>query len=418
MSARLYPAIDLLAGKGVRLHRGERATAKVYADDPPAQARAFARQGARLVHVVDLDAAFGEPRQLGLIRAIAQAARSGGAEIEVGGGVRDLAAVEATLDAGAARVILGTAAIERPELAGEAVQRCGAESIAVGIDVKDGRAAVRGWVETGGPPVPELAARLQSLGVRWLVVTAVARDGTLGGFDLDLFRAVAKAAPQCKLVASGGAGALEHLSALRSLRSVHGAIAGTALYENKFTVPEGMRALGEPPRWLGVKGDYAVSCDADTLEPTTIHGYLTRSYWAEGIPLETVTRSLDNSLNFSLVHLGGSEPRQVGFARVITDKATFAYLGDVFVLENHRGRHLAPFLMECVMAHPDVQGLRRFLLFTRDAHHLYWKHGFRRLSAPDRAMEKVNPEVYVKSKPALDVPELPGAVHAGDEDEA
>lgn len=437
MSARLYPAIDLLGGKAVRLHKGERDTAKVYSLDPPAQAKVFARQGARMVHVVDLDAAFGEPRQLELIRQIAAQARRGGAEIEVGGGVRDLAAVEATLDAGAARVILGTAAVERPELAGEAVQRCGAEAIAVGIDVKDGRAAVRGWVATGGPPVPELAARLQALGLRWLVVTAVARDGTLGGFDLELLRALSKAAPLCRLVASGGAGTLDHLRALRPHPAVHGAIAGTAIYEGRFSVAEGMRALGEPPRWLSLRGDYAVSDDADTLEPATIHAYLTRSYWAQGIPLETVTRSLDGSLNFALVHLGGPEPRQVGFARVVTDKATFAYLADVFILEQHRGKKLAPFLMDAVMAHPDLQGLRRFLLFTRDAHPLYNKVGFTALTAPDRAMEKVDAQVYVRAAglapgvaPAADfvnavhdvkaVYAAPrsGATHAADEDEA
>ena len=397
MSAILFPAIDLLGGRAVRLHQGERATAKVYSDDPPAQAHRFARQGARLVHVVDLDAAFGEPRQLKLIEEIANQARRGGAEIQVGGGVRDLGAAEATLDAGAARVIFGTAAVERPELAGEAVERFGADRVAVGIDVKDGRAAVRGWTESTGPTAAALAERLHGLGVRWLVVTAVARDGTLGGFDLELLKTVALAAPGASIVASGGAGAVEHLRALRPLPGVRAAIAGTAIYEGAFSVAEGQRALGEPPRWLAARGDYAVSDNADTLEPATIHGYLTRSYWAEGIPLETVSRALDGSINFSLVHFGGEVPRQVGFARVVTDRATFAYLCDVFVLEAHRGKKLAPFLMDAVMAHHDLQGLRRWMLMTRDAHGLYQKSGFALLSKPDRAMELAVPDLYLRA---------------------
>ena len=397
MSATLFPAIDLLSGRAVRLRQGERATAKVYSDDPPAQAHAFARHGARLVHVVDLDAAFGEPRQLALVEKIANQARRGGAEIQVGGGVRDLGAVEATLDAGAARVILGTAAVERPELAGEAVARFGADQVAVGIDVKDGRAAVRGWTESTGPTAGELAATLHALGVRWMVVTAVARDGTLGGFDLELLRTVARAAPGASIVASGGAGALEHLRSLRPLTSVRAAIAGTAIYEGKFGVPEGQRALGEPPRWLSARGDYAVSDNPDTLEPATIHRVLSTAYWCESIPFDTVSRALDNSLNFSLVCFGGEVPRQVGLARVISDRATFAYLCDVFVLEAHRGRGLGRFLMDAVMAHPDLQGLRRWTLFTRDAHRLYQQLGFTALARPDRAMELAVPDIYQRA---------------------
>lgn len=239
--AVLFPAIDLLGGRAVRLHKGERATAKIYSEDPPAQAAAFRAQGARALHVVDLDAAFGEPRQLAVISAIARACAP--LPVQVGGGVRDLAALEATLAAGAARAILGTAAVERPELAGEAVARFGAARVAVGIDVKDGRAAVRGWTASTGPRAGELAARLAGLGVRWFVVTAVARDGTLGGFDLELLREVAEAAPGCAVVASGGAGALAHLEGLRGLPGLAGAIAGTALYEGRFTLAEAQAAL-------------------------------------------------------------------------------------------------------------------------------------------------------------------------------
>jgi phosphoribosylformimino-5-aminoimidazole carboxamide ribotide isomerase len=240
----LYPAIDLLDGRAVRLQRGERASAKVYSDQPWELARAFVAEGAQVVHVVDLSAAFGEPRQLALIERIAKAAAP--ALVQVGGGVRDLGAAQASLDAGAARVILGTAAVERPALAGEAVARFSAERVAVGIDVKDGRAATKGWTQATGPTAAALAKDLSQRGVSWLVVTAVARDGMLGGFDLDLIREVADAAPRARLVASGGAGHLDHLRALaRSGLPVEGAIAGTAIYEGKFTVSEGIQALAD-----------------------------------------------------------------------------------------------------------------------------------------------------------------------------
>ena len=246
MTPLLYPAIDLLDGRAVRLHKGDRKTARVYSDDPPAQARAFVEQGAQVLHVVDLDAAFGGARQLKLIGEIARAAAP--ALVQVGGGIRDLASAQATLDAGAQRVIFGTAVVERPALAGEAVQQFGAERVACGIDIKDGRAATRGWTEARGPAAGELARDLAALGVRWMVVTAVARDGTLEGFDLALLRAVSEAAPDCKLIASGGAGELSHLRVLASagLPTLAGAIAGTALYESRFSVREGQAALEGP----------------------------------------------------------------------------------------------------------------------------------------------------------------------------
>lgn len=241
MTPLVYPAIDLLEGRAVRLHKGERATAKIYSDDPPAQAAAFVAAGAKVLHVVDLDAAFGGVRQLALLRRIVGAAKD--TQVQVGGGLRDLASAEETLAAGAARVILGTAVVERPALAGEAVRRFGVERVACGLDVKDGRPATRGWTETRGLPAVELAQELAAQGVRWFVVTAVARDGTLAGFDLDLLRRIAAAAPEARLIASGGAGELAHLRALSGVPSLAGAIAGTALYEGRFTLPEAQAAL-------------------------------------------------------------------------------------------------------------------------------------------------------------------------------
>ena len=243
MKPILYPAIDLLGGKAVRLHQGERRTAKVYSDDPPARARAFAAEGALSLHVVDLDAAFGEARQAAALRAIAAAVDP--VPVQVGGGIRPLEDVEDALKAGAARVILGTAAVERPSFAGEAARKFGPARIACGIDVKEGKAATRGWTLVGGPSARDLASRLSEEGVEWLVVTAVARDGTLEGFDLQLLREVSGAAPRANLIASGGAGSLADVEALAAagLPRLAGAVAGTALYEGRFSVREAQAAL-------------------------------------------------------------------------------------------------------------------------------------------------------------------------------
>ena len=128
------------------------------------------------------------------------------------------------------------------------------------------------------------------------------------------------------------------------------------------------------------------------MDLDAIHAYLSRSYWAEGVPREIVERSLLGSLAFGLFHGG----RQVGLARVVTDRATFAYLCDVYVLEEHHGRGLGRWLIETVMAHPDLQGLRRFSLVTRDAHALYSAFGFSALASPDGHMEIVRPGLYLR----------------------
>jgi GNAT superfamily N-acetyltransferase len=138
------------------------------------------------------------------------------------------------------------------------------------------------------------------------------------------------------------------------------------------------------------RGDYEISSDPQRLNATAIHAYITRSYWAAGVPLETVARAIRHSLCFGLYH--GSE--QVGFARVVTDKATFAYLADVYVLEAHRDHGLGKWLIACVLQHADLQGLRRLMLATRDAHGLYSQHGFTPLAHPERLMEIVRPDIY------------------------
>lgn len=144
-----------------------------------------------------------------------------------------------------------------------------------------------------------------------------------------------------------------------------------------------------------VRGEYSISTDRERLDLTTIHGFLTTSYWAPGIPRALVERALANSLCFGLYH----GPEQVGFARVVTDQATFGYLADVFVLPEHRGQGLSKWLLEVVFGHPDLQGLRRFMLATRDAHGLYRQFGFTGLGHPERLMEIVRPEIYRTSVP-------------------
>ncbi len=139
---------------------------------------------------------------------------------------------------------------------------------------------------------------------------------------------------------------------------------------------------------------YAISDDLTRLQLDVIHDYLKTAYWCEGIPRDVVERSLKNSLCFGVYR--GSD--QVGFARVISDYATFAYLADVFILEEHRGRGLAKLLMRAIMSHPRLQGLRRWALVTRDAHGLYEQFGFRALSKPERHMELFRPDVYRQTK--------------------
>ena len=135
---------------------------------------------------------------------------------------------------------------------------------------------------------------------------------------------------------------------------------------------------------------HEISTDKSRLDLDAIHAYLARSYWSPGVPREIVARAIEHSLCFGVFHAGA----QVGFARVVTDRATFAYLADVYVLEPHRGQGVARQLVAAVMAHPDLQGLRRMLLATRDAHGLYAKFGFRPLAAPDRMMEVHRPDAY------------------------
>ena len=138
------------------------------------------------------------------------------------------------------------------------------------------------------------------------------------------------------------------------------------------------------------QGKYVISTDKSRLDLTVIHNFLKTSYWAAGIPLEVLRRSIEHSLSFGLY----KEDKQIGYARVITDYATFAYLGDVFIVEPFRGQGLSKWLMEVVVTHPELQGFRRWLLLTKDAHGLYKKVDFTGVATPERYMERFFPDVY------------------------
>ncbi|MGH9012013.1 MAG: 1-(5-phosphoribosyl)-5-[(5-phosphoribosylamino)methylideneamino]imidazole-4-carboxamide isomerase [Acidimicrobiia bacterium] len=239
----LLPAIDLRGGRAVRLLRGDYAAETVYSDDPVAVARSFEAAGARWIHVVDLDAArSGEAGNLEFVAAIARSVRC---DVETGGGVRSVEAAERLIDAGVARVVIGTAAVERPELVTELAGRYPGR-VAVGLDARGRQVATKGWTETTGADLVDLAKRFEGEGVASLIVTEIGRDGTMAGPDLDQLRAVLEAT-HIDVIASGGVGTLDDIRALAGFRasgrSLAGVIVGRAIYEGRFTVEEALRCL-------------------------------------------------------------------------------------------------------------------------------------------------------------------------------
>ena len=232
MTLTLYPAIDLKGGKVVRLRRGEMDQATVYAEDPAAQAAAFVTQGFSWIHVVDLDGAFaGKPANADAVRAILAAAP--GTRVQLGGGIRAMAVAEAWLAAGVARIILGSAAVKDPEFARAA---CAAfpGRVALGIDARDGMVATEGWAETSDVTATDLAKRFEDSGAAAVIYTDIARDGMLGGVNVEATAALARAVA-LPVIASGGVAGLEDIVALRAARAgIAGAIIGRALYDGRI----------------------------------------------------------------------------------------------------------------------------------------------------------------------------------------
>jgi phosphoribosylformimino-5-aminoimidazole carboxamide ribotide isomerase len=239
----LFPSIDLRGGQVVRLRRGDFAAETVYGDDPVRVAQVFADAGAQWIHVVDLDAArTGERVNLGVVEAICAAVSC---RVQASGGVRSVAAGGDLIAAGAARVVVGTGAIERPELVGE-LATLHPGKVAVGLDARGREVAVRGWIEATGEDLLDVAGQLATSGASALMVTEIGRDGTMTGPDLDQLRGVLEATT-LPVIASGGVGALEHLVALRGVRvgdrTLAGAVVGRAIYEGRFGVDEALAAL-------------------------------------------------------------------------------------------------------------------------------------------------------------------------------
>ncbi|MFZ4395293.1 MAG: 1-(5-phosphoribosyl)-5-[(5-phosphoribosylamino)methylideneamino]imidazole-4-carboxamide isomerase [Kiritimatiellia bacterium] len=233
----ILPAIDLQKGRCVRLRQGRADEATVYSDDPAAMARQWLAQGARALHVVDLDGAFdGTPKHLDVVAQIVAA--MGAVPVELGGGLRTDEDVRRALGTGVARVIIGTRALADPDALRRLVQEHG-ERIAVGIDARDGRVRVNGWVEASSTCATDLARRAADLGVGTIIYTDIATDGMLAGTNVAAMDEMCRTVP-CRVIASGGVSAPEHVRALLALghANLYGAIVGKALYDGQTTLAE------------------------------------------------------------------------------------------------------------------------------------------------------------------------------------
>ena len=234
----IIPAIDIKDGKCVRLYQGDFARVTVYDHDPPAVARRWVEQGARMLHVVDLDGAkAGHPVNADAILAIVQAVD---VPVQIGGGLRDEKAVLAALGLGVARVVLGTAAVEQPDLVARLVERYG-EEIAVGVDARDGIVATAGWTEQAQVAAPELIDHMAAIGVRRFIYTDISRDGTLTEPNYAATAALVRPDGPA-IIASGGVGKLEHLLRLSTI-GVEAVVVGRALYTGDLSLPEALEAL-------------------------------------------------------------------------------------------------------------------------------------------------------------------------------
>lgn len=236
----LYPAIDLKDGQAVRLLRGDMEKATVFNDDPAAQARAFVDAGCEWLHLVDLNGAFaGEPVNAAPVEAILKACK---VPAQLGGGIRDMATIEAWLDKGLQRVILGTVAVENPSLVREAA-RAFPGHVAVGIDARAGKVATKGWAEETEVEVTDLARSFEDAGVAAIIYTDIDRDGAMQGPNVGATAALARAV-SIPVIASGGVSSLDDLVALRDCGAqLNGAISGRALYDGALDLAEALKVL-------------------------------------------------------------------------------------------------------------------------------------------------------------------------------
>jgi phosphoribosylformimino-5-aminoimidazole carboxamide ribotide isomerase len=240
----LYPAIDIRNGRVVRLSQGEATRQTVYGTDPAAVAERFAELGARWLHVVDLDRAFGEGDNEAPVRRVLRRVQ-GRARVQLGGGLRSLEQVRRGIEMGAERVVIGTAAALDAGFLAAAAAAVGSEHLAAGVDARDGRVAVRGWTEISTLTAADLADRARGAGIETLIYTDVARDGMLQGPDIS--GALALQSRGAAVIASGGVSSLEDLRSIADA-GLAGAIVGRALYEGRFDLPQALEAAGARSR--------------------------------------------------------------------------------------------------------------------------------------------------------------------------
>jgi phosphoribosylformimino-5-aminoimidazole carboxamide ribotide isomerase len=230
----VIPAIDLRDGRCVRLHQGDYDEETVYFEDPVKMAKLWRVQNARTLHVVDLDAARGgDEDNRAVIRDICDALDI---PIQLGGGIRSMEMIDAALEMGVYRVILGTAAVRNPDLVEQAIEKYSARRVVVGLDARDGEVRVQGWTEGSGLDAVEFAQEMEERGVRRFIYTDISRDGTMEGPNIEAYRQLGDALSAAKITASGGVGDYEDLLAIQTLEpyGVDSVIVGTALYENRF----------------------------------------------------------------------------------------------------------------------------------------------------------------------------------------
>jgi len=240
----IFPAIDLKDGQCVRLVQGQAQAKTVYSDNPGKIASSFARQGARYLHVVDLDGAFtGSPQNAAAIEAIADSINI---PFQVGGGLRSIEDVRKVLQRGAARVIVGTRAVKSPDFVKELLDCFGAECIVLGIDARDGKVALEGWVETSSISALEFGHNMKSLGIKTCVFTDISRDGLLSGPNLGSTQELAQKTG-LNTIASGGVSTVQNIRDLKALEpcGVVGAIIGKALYDGKIDLLQALKAAEE-----------------------------------------------------------------------------------------------------------------------------------------------------------------------------
>ena len=229
----IYPAIDLYGGKAVRLYKGDYAQRTVYSEDPPAVAADFQAAGTKCIHLVDLEGAkLGQPANLSTIQKIIETT---GLFAEVGGGIRSMETIEAYLAIGVSRVILGTAAVTDPAFLEAALEKHG-EKIAVGVDLKDGYVAIKGWTETSELTADAFFAKMEKLGVKTIICTDISRDGAMKGANRELYRDLSRKYG-VDLIASGGVSTMEDIRALAEM-DLHGAIIGKAYYIGAIDLKE------------------------------------------------------------------------------------------------------------------------------------------------------------------------------------